>query len=76
VVHKKDTFRFLRSMLQKNVNINEDISYRIKAGWLNWRQASDVLCDHMVPLKLKDKFYKTVIRPVILYGAEYWHTKR
>jgi hypothetical protein len=30
VVPKKDIFRYLRSMLQKNENIDEDVSYRIK----------------------------------------------
>jgi hypothetical protein len=29
-----------------------------------------------VPLKLKDKFYRTAIRPAMVYGAEYWPTKR
>jgi hypothetical protein len=63
-------FRYLGSMLQKNRDIDEDASHRIKAGWLKWRQASDVLCDPRVLLKLKDKFYKTVIRSGILYEAE------
>jgi hypothetical protein len=61
VVPKKDTFRYLGSMLQKNEDIDEDVSHRIKAGWLKLRQASGVLCDARVPLKLKGKFYKTVI---------------
>jgi hypothetical protein len=34
VVPKKDTFRYLGSMLQKNGNIDEGVSHRIKAGWL------------------------------------------
>jgi hypothetical protein len=34
-----------------------------------------VLCDKKVPNKLKGKFYRTVIRPVMLYGAECWATK-
>jgi hypothetical protein len=76
VVPKKDTFRYLGLMLQKNGDIDEDVSHRIKAGWLKWRQASGVLCDLRVPLKLKCKFYRTVIRPVMLYGAECWPTKR
>jgi hypothetical protein len=76
VVPKKDTFRYLGSMLQKNGDIDEDVSHRIKAGWLKWRQASGVLCDPRVPLKLKCKFYRTAIRPVMLYEAEYWPTKR
>jgi hypothetical protein len=62
VVPKKDTFHYLGSMLQKNGDIDEDISNRIKAGWLKWRQASDVLCDPRVPLKLKGKLYRTAIR--------------
>jgi hypothetical protein len=70
VVPKKDTFRYLGSMLQKDGDIDEDVSHRIKAGWLKWRQVSTVLCDPRVPLKLKGKFYKTAIRPAILYRAE------
>jgi hypothetical protein len=71
VVPKKDIFRYLVSMLQKNEDIDENVSHRIKANWLKWRQASDVLCDPMVPLKLKSKFYRIAIRPTMLYGAEY-----
>jgi hypothetical protein len=61
VVPKKDTFCYIRSMLQKNWDTDEDVSHRIKASWLKWRQASDVLCDPRVPLKSKDKFYMTAI---------------
>jgi hypothetical protein len=56
-------------ILQLDGDIDEDVSHRIKAGWLKWRQASDILCDSKMSLKLKSKFYKTVIRPIILYGA-------
>jgi hypothetical protein len=61
VVPKKDIFCYLGSMLQKNGDIDEDVSHTIKAGWLKWHQASGVLCDPRVPLKLKGKFYKTAI---------------
>jgi hypothetical protein len=61
VVPEKDTFRYLRSMLQKNWDIDEDLSHRIKTDWLKWRQASGALCDPRVSLKLKDKFYRTAI---------------
>ncbi|PUZ74593.1 hypothetical protein GQ55_1G077500 [Panicum hallii var. hallii] len=66
VVAKKDTFRCLGSMLQKDGDIDED----------KWRQASGVLCDKKVPQRLKGKFYRTAIRPAMLYGAECWPTKR
>jgi hypothetical protein len=57
------------------MNIDEDVSHRIKAGWLKWRQASSVLCDPRMPLKLKGKFYKIAIRPDMLYRVECWPTK-
>jgi hypothetical protein len=34
VVPKKDIFHYLGSMLQKNGDIDEDISHKIKVGWL------------------------------------------
>jgi hypothetical protein len=34
VVPKKDTFRYLGSMLQKDEDIDKDLSHRIKADWL------------------------------------------
>ena len=34
-----------------------------------------ILCDNKVPQKLKGKFYRTAIRPALLYGAECWPTK-
>ena len=43
---------------------------------MKWCQASGVLCDKRVPQKLKGKFYRTTIRPAILYGTECWPTKR
>ena len=75
VVPKKDTFRYLGSMVQRDGDINADVSHRIKIGWIKWRQASSILCDKRVPQKLKSKFYRTAIRPTILYGAECWPTK-
>jgi hypothetical protein len=53
VVPKKDTFYYLGSMLQKNGDIDEDVSHRIKPGWLKWYRVSGILCDPRVPLKLK-----------------------
>jgi hypothetical protein len=43
VLPKRDTFRYLGSMLQSNVDIDEDVSHRIVAGWMKWRQASEIL---------------------------------
>ena len=53
VVVQKDTFRYLESLLQKDGDIDEDVSHRISAGWLKWRQASGIICEKRVPQKLK-----------------------
>jgi hypothetical protein len=66
VVSMNDTFRYLGSMLQSEGEIDEDVNHRIRAGWVKWRQTSGVLCDKKVPNKLKDKFYRTVIRSAML----------
>ena len=55
--------------------MKNEISNRIQSGWRNWRKCSGVLCDRKIPLKLKRKVYKTVIRPAMLYAAETWATK-
>ncbi|KAF3654976.1 Tropinone reductase -like protein [Capsicum annuum] len=60
---------------QGNGEIDEDASHRIGAGWLKWRLASGIFCDKKVPPKLKGKFYRVVVRPAMLYGAECWPVK-
>jgi len=42
---------------------------------MKWRLASRVLCDKKVLQKLKDKFYRVVVRPTMLYRAECWPIK-
>ena len=39
---------------------------------LERRGAFGELCDKQISLKLKENFYKTTIRPAMLYGAECW----
>jgi hypothetical protein len=43
---------------------------------MKYCKASDVLYDKRIVQKLKDKFYRTTIRPYILYVAKYWPTKK
>ena len=35
-----------------------------------------MLCDRRIPLKLKGKFYRTVVRPTLIYGSECWPVKK
>ena len=53
-----------------------EITKRVGAGWRNWKKFSGVMCDRRMPVKLKEKVHTTVIRPVMLYGAETWATTK
>ncbi|KAL5193398.1 Craniofacial development protein 2 [Glycine soja] len=59
----------------KTLGDRGDVNHRIQAGWMKWRKASGVLCDAKVLIKLKGKFYRTAVRPAILYGTECWAVK-
>ena len=49
---------------------------RVRLPWNKWREVTGVICDKKVPVKLKHKIYKTVIRPTMTYGAECWTMKK
>ncbi|KAK9118568.1 hypothetical protein Scep_016661 [Stephania cephalantha] len=75
-VPKVNHFRYLGSIIQNDGNIENDVTHRIQAGWRKWRSATGVICDRNVPTKLKGKFYRTAIRPAMLYGSECWAVKQ
>ena len=68
-------FKYLGSSV-KDTGMTTGISQRVSAAWGNWKRCSAVLCDRRMPVKLKRKVYKTVVRPALLYGAETWATTR
>ena len=35
-----------------------------------------IMCDRDIPTKLKDKVYKTAIKPAMVYGAECWAVRK
>lgn len=73
---KKEHFRYLGSLISKDGELGDDVTHRIQVGWLKWKSASGILCDRRIPAKLKGKFYRTAIRPAMLYGTECWAIKK
>ena len=68
-------FKYLGPIIQNDGEIEGDVNHNIQARWSKWMSASGIICDKKVPLKLKDNFYRTVIKPAILYGTECWAVK-
>ena len=52
-----------------------DVNNRIRIGWMQWK-ASGVMCDRKMTVPLKDKLFKTIIRPAMAYGSECWAVKK
>ncbi|XP_051574277.1 uncharacterized protein LOC127452701 [Myxocyprinus asiaticus] len=69
---KATQFKYLGSTLSADGDSLPDTRSRVNTAWLKWRQVTGVLCDRRMPNHLKAKVYKTVVRPVALYGAECW----
>ena len=71
-----ECFKYLGLVIQKDGEIDEDVNHRIKDELFKWRSATGVLCDHNMPLSLKEKFYRTAVRPTLLYGMKCWANKK
>ena len=54
----------------------EAVRARVSATWGKWRDLSGVISDKKMPRKFNIKLYVTVVRPVLLYGAECWTFKK
>ncbi|XP_070049847.1 uncharacterized protein [Nicotiana tomentosiformis] len=53
VIPKRDSFKYLGSIIQGNGEVDEDVMYRIGAGWMKWWLTFGVLYDKDVPLRPK-----------------------
>ena len=69
-------FKYLGASVEWTGDTTTGISHRVSAAWGNWKRCSGVLYDRRMPVKLKGKVYKTVVRLALLYGAETRATAR
>ena len=71
-----DCFKYLGTVMETEGGSNKAVKQRVKSAWMKWREMSGVICDRKIPKKLKSKIYKSVLRPVMLYGAECWAMRK
>ena len=69
-------FKYLGVTISEEGGSEEAVRARVSAAWGKWRDISGVISDKNMPRKLKITLYMTVIRPVLLYGAECWTVRK
>jgi len=63
---KVEKLKYLGSILEERRDIDDDINHRIRVGWQKRKNESGVLCDKKIPVRLKEKVYRMVVRPALL----------
>ena len=70
------SFKFIGSLFMSEGVSLADINNRTRIWWIKWKEASGVMCDRKMPVELRDKVFKTNIRPAMTYGPECWAVKK
>lgn len=70
VLQNVTKFKYLGSVPGCDCTHGQDVSRRIASGWTKWRSLTEILCDKCMPLRVKGKAYRAIIRPTMMYGCE------
>ena len=70
------SFKYRGSLFTSEGGSQADVNNMIRIGCMKWKEVSGVMCDRKMPLELKDKVFKTIIRPAMKYGSECWAVKK
>jgi len=54
-VSEVESSKDLGCFVQRNGRFDEDAKHGIQCGWIEWREASGVLCDNRIPTRQKGK---------------------
>ena len=67
IIPQVTRFTYTGSIIQNNKEIEGDVNHMIQYGWMEWSSDLGVICNQRISLKLKEKFYRIVIRPTIIW---------
>ena len=62
------SFKYRGSIFTSERDLQAEVKYRIRIGGMKWKEVSGVMCDRKMPVELKDKVFKTIIRPAMTYS--------
>ena len=64
------SFKYLGSIFTSEGGSQDEVTNRIRIEWMKGKEVSWVMCDRKMPVELKDKVFKTILRPAMTYGSE------
>ncbi|KAJ8954674.1 hypothetical protein NQ318_011365 [Aromia moschata] len=71
-----DRFKYLGTIFKRQPGVSEEINSRITAGNRCIGALNAVLKNKGTSKKLKMRIYKTVIRPIVIFGSEVWTLRK
>ena len=69
-LNQVNIFKYLGSIMSTDGELDVELGHSMQRGWRNWKRTSGVLCDKRLSRKKKGSIFKTVVRPVMMFGAE------
>ena len=70
------SLKYIGSLFTSEGGSQADVINIIRIGWMKWKEVSGVMCDMKMPVEVKDKVFKTIIRLAMTYGSECWAVKK
>ena len=61
-INNVTTFKYIGSMFDAEGGSTTYCKNRVRLAWNKWREVTGVICDKKVPVKLKRKIFKTVVK--------------
>ena len=70
------SFKYIGPLFTSEGGSQADVNNIIRIGCMTWKEVSGVMCDKNMPVEVKDKVFKTIIRPAMAYGRECFAVKK
>ena len=71
-IERVNKFTYLGSTLSPNNDINQEVEVRISAATRAFYGLKELFTSRILSRKTKSQLYSTMVRPVLMYGAESW----